>query len=59
MREARAVLKWQRDSVAIRTVFCGNASKSVLWPRVDTGLNYLLISKRRDGELKNKLVLEL
>lgn len=59
MREAGAVLKWQRDFVAIRTVFCGNASKSVLWPRVDTGLNYLFISKRRDGELKNKLVLEL
>lgn len=59
VREAGAVLKLQWDSVAIRTVFYGNASKSVLWPCVEKGLNYLFISKKCDGELKKKLILEL
>lgn len=44
--------------MAIRTLFCGNASKSVLWPCVVKGLNYLLITKKSDGELKKKLILE-
>lgn len=38
--------------MAIRTIFCANAGKSVLWLCVDTGLNYLFISRKCDGELK-------
>lgn len=58
-REAGSALKWQRGSMAIGSVFCGNASKSVLWPCVEKRLNYLLISEKCDSELKKKFILEM